>query len=238
MTTTNAEAAETPVDPISNLKRLPRPQKDNHYILAGNSSALTSLLVHWFPVVAVFCYGLVAPWLSSPWDQNNLVLVLGIWLAIWLALAGFTAVTGTGRHMYALDLSQRRITHLNSGESTSLALELYSNAEGDRLDLKTPLDSGWHLQTYTRAVAELEEDDISRIPHWQCGSLADHIQRKAMDGSLLGLFIFATLFFGMTNLIMGTMRVFLLSEIYLLVAWLVSQSFIWFLERRDRQLEC
>lgn len=236
MTTTTAPSAGLTDDAISNLKRLPQSKNDTQCLLAGNNGTLNNFLVPWFPVVIVFCYGSIAPFIATPWGYNNLLLTLAVWSVIWLVLTVSTLASGTGRHMYSLDLHERTITHLNTGESTSLALELHKKVDGDQLELKTPLNSGWHLDSSARTISELENDELNNIPDWQPSSLKNHIEHTAKDGSLLALFIFATIFWGVFNLMMGTLVLFMLSEFYLLLAWLVSQTTVWLIDRRDCQL--
>ena len=236
MTTTTAPATGTSEDPVSHLQRLPGSAGNDACLLAGKQGGLNSFLTVWLPVVVVFGYGSIAPFLTTQWSYNNLVLVLAVWSVIWLCLTPLTLASGSGRHIYALDLYERTITHLNTGESTSLALELYKNDDGDRLDLKTPLASGWHLNANARSIAELEHHELDSIPEWQPDSLKNHIEEKAKDGSLLTLFIFATIFWGVFNLMMGSLALFVLSAFYLLLAWLISQTTAWLIERKDCQL--
>ncbi|MFL1456288.1 hypothetical protein ACJO5Y_17755 [Marinobacter sp. GN3S48] len=237
MTTDIAETSLQAATPLNTLKRVPDGQNNTaQFLLTGNSSAITSLLVIWFPVFAVLCYGFVVPFTFTAWGENNLLLILAIWSAAWLMLTLVTLIAGTGRHMYNVDLAQRTITHLNSGQTTSLALELRQRAEGDALELKEPLDSGWHLEADTRTVSELEPEEANDIPEWQPLSLKEHFTTKAKDGSLMALFVFINIPLAIIHFVSSTGGLFFACQLYLLAAWAISQTVSWLLERRDYRL--
>lgn len=237
MTTDTAEASLQAATPLTTLKRLAGSQKPTTQLfLAGDNGIATSALVIWFPVFAVLCYGFVVPFTFTAWGENNLLLILAIWLGAWLVLALITLANGTGRHIYTVDLTQRTITHLNSGQSTSLALALHQKSAGDVLELKEPLQSGWHLEVNARTISELEPEEVSSIPEWQPLSLKEHFTKKAKGGSLLALFVFINIPLALFHFVIGTGGLFFLCQLYMLAAWTLTQTISWLLERRDFQL--
>lgn len=221
-------------DPLDGLKQLAtNPGQNNTLFLVGNASGWTSLLVIWFPVFAALCYGFVVPFTFTQWGENNLLLILAVWLCGWAALAAFTLVAGTGRHVYSLDFDQREIGHLNSGQSTSLALRLRRSTEGDTLTLNQPLRSGWHLTANERTLAELEPEQVEAIPHWQPPTLKAHLEEKAKDGSLLVLFVFINIPLVIMHFVFATGGIFFITQFSMLAAWGAGQILGWLLEWRD-----
>ncbi|AMQ89352.1 MULTISPECIES: hypothetical protein [Marinobacter] len=237
MTTASMEPSQAVTNPLDSLKQI---RNHNRYagqlLLAGNRSALTSLLVVWFPVIAVLTYGFVVPFTYTAWGENNLLLILYCWTGLWLALTAASVTFGTGRHVYSVDLANHTISHLNSEQSTSLALELRQGSEGSYLDLKTPLDSGWHLGVDSRIVAELTPAEVPSIRRWQPAKLKDHIRKKVKDGSLTTLFVVANIPLVVIHLVSGTFGFLIMCQIYMLAAWTLTQTLDWFLEKRDQQV--
>lgn len=234
MTTDTAEASLQAATPLATLKRVADSQDTpEQFLLAGTSGAATSALVIWFPVFAILCYGFVVPFTFTAWGENNLQLILALWLGAWLVLAVITLTAGAGRHIYAVDLTQRTITHLNSGQTTSLALTLHQRTEGDALELREPLQSGWHLEADARTISELEPEEAKSIPEWAPVGLTEHLTTKAKDGSLMVLFVFINIPLAIIHFVIGTGSLFFLCQLYMLAAWTITQTVSWLLERRD-----
>lgn len=221
-------------DPLNGLKQLATDSGQNNTLfLVGNTNSWTSLMVVRFPLFAALCYGFLVPFTYTHWAENNLMLVLAVWLCGWAALAAFTLVAGTGRHVYSLDFEQHDISHLNSGQSASLALKLHRSSEGDVLTLRQPLRSGWHLTASERTLAELKPEQIEAIPYWQPPSLKAHLEAKAKDGSLLTLFVFINIPLVIMHFAFSTGGIFFITQFSMLAAWGTSQIIDWLLEWRD-----
>lgn len=236
MTATAAQATQNSGKELYKLKRVPgNPEFNSRVILVGGNSAGTATLVIWFPVIATICYGAILPFTWTPWGENNLELVMAVWGVLWLALTAITLSSGTCRHIYALDIGQRTITHLNTSQSTPLILELHEQEGVTSLVLKEPLDSGWHLEASARSISEIAPDDLSHIPVWRILGLVDYVQEKARDGSLIVLFAFVNIPLLVFYLASGVFWAFLLLQVYLFAAWLAAQTVSWLVERRDHR---
>lgn len=223
-----------PANPLTRLRQTPGSRgNQNALLLAGESYSMTQFLVIWFPVFTALCYGFIAPFTFTIWGENNLLLILAIWLCSWAVLALFTLTAGTGRHVYHLNLNRREISHTNTDQTTSLTLKLIKGADKDTFALSQPLDSGWHLDVNERTLSELTSEEAEAIPVWQPASLKECFEAKLKDGSLSTLFIYINIPLGVVNFVMATGGVFVITQLAMLTAWFTSLLINWLLEWRD-----
>lgn len=225
---------QQPANSLMRLKRAPESQGNgNALLLAGGSFSLTQCLVVWFPLFTALCFGLIAPFTFTIWGENNLLLIIAIWLCSWAVLTLFTLAAGTGRHVYCVDLNRREISHTNTNQTVPLALKLTKGTDGDTLGLSQPLDSGWHLDVNERTLSELTSEEAEAIPVWQPASLKERFEAKLKDGSLSTLFIFINIPIAVVNFTMATGGVFVITQLAMLAAWFTSLLISWLLEWRD-----
>ncbi|WP_029654532.1 hypothetical protein [Marinobacter daepoensis] len=220
---------------LAALKRIPKlAPSGNQVVLAGNPGGLARFLLLWLPLTGVLCYAFLAPILAwSAWGYDNLMLTLGLWALLWLLLLAFTLANGASRQIYLVDVDQHTLTHLNSGESVSMALKLTQHEGFSLYELAQPLRAGLQLNASGRTLSELQPGDIPEIPEWQPPGLKAHLKDKFRDVGWLTFALTLEMPLAIVHFVFERLDLFLLCQPLLLAAWFLGQTVDGLMEQRD-----
>lgn len=220
-------------------------KQNKHLVLVGSAGGGLSFMMLWFPVIAVLFYEAILLFLDTVPAINNLQFIVLAWMLIWLLLTANNLMKGTARHFYLVDLKNRNITHLNSGESSPLEVEEqqvdYSSEElvvdpiVTRV-LKQPLYSGWHLYEDAGKVADITPENAAKLPCWELPGLKAYLTHGDRSVSLwtvfLGLNVLPLIFYFSFNMV----ATWLALQLVMFGAWTLSQTLTWLTQRSDYHL--
>lgn len=231
---------------IQSLQRASGLAKQNEQlVLVGDGGGGLSFIMLWFPVVAVFFYETILPFLDNQAAINNLQLIVMTWLLVWLLLTLSNLMKGTARHFYLVDLKGRILTHLNSGESSPLEIEeqlIDYSSEELTLEpvvtrvLKQPLYSGWHLCVDAGKVADITPENAAKLARWELPTLKSYLKHADRHLSLWLVFLWLSILPLMIYFAFNMVGTWILLQLLLLGGWLLCQTLAWLTLRCDYHL--